>query len=324
MATSEITPTPAPLDSARIFADEPDLDARHYSLKRAAWRQFRRHHLAMAGLFVFLALLFGTLLGPLLYRMPMNAISFGGGFQGTGLQGPSLAHPFGTDDLGRDVLARCLFGGRVSMAVGVTAMLIGIIVGTVVGAVSGFFGGLADVLLMRLTDVFLALPQLPLLLLVVYLFRDPLKAAFGLVLGIFLLIVAVIGLLNWMPVARLVRASFLSVKEKEFIQASRALGSGNSRIMFLHILPNVISPVIVAATLAVGSAIITESALSFLGLGFPPDVPTWGRLLYDAQNYLDIAPYLAIFPGLLIFLAVISINYIGDGIRDAIDPRKTA
>jgi len=210
------------------------------------------------------------------------------------------------------------------MAVGVTAMLVAILLGTAIGAISGFFGEAIDSLLMRFTDVFLALPQLPLLLLVVYLFRDALRATFGPIVGIFILIMGVIGILNWMPVARLVRASFLSVKEKEFILASRALGSGDSRIIFRHILPNVMSPVIVAATLAVGAAIITESALSFLGLGFPPDVPTWGRLLYDAQNYLDLAPYWAIFPGLLIFLTVIAINFIGDGIRDALDPRKTA
>jgi peptide/nickel transport system permease protein len=161
------------------------------------------------------------------------------------------------------------------------------------------------------------------LLLVIFLFRDSLRASLGPETGIFLMIVAVIGVLNWMPVARLVRASFLSLKQREFVEAARAIGAGNARIILKHILPNVTGPVIVAATIGVGAAIITESVLSFLGLGFPPDVPTWGRMLYDAQNYLDIAPHWAIFPGLLIFLTVLSINYIGDGLRDALDPRRT-
>src|SRR5262249_4108741 len=152
---------------------------------------------------------------------------------------------------------------------------------------------------------------------------DPMKKAFGPEIGAFLLIVGVIGALNWMSVSRLVRASFLSIKQKEFVEAARCIGASNQRLMLTHILPNTLSAVIVAATVGVGAAIITESALSFLGLGFPPDMPTWGRLLYDAQNYLDLAPHLAIFPGVLIFLAVLSINYIGDGLRDALDPRKT-
>jgi peptide/nickel transport system permease protein len=158
---------------------------------------------------------------------------------------------------------------------------------------------------------------------VTYLFRDPVRKAFGPEVGIFLLIVGVIGALNWMALARLVRASFLSIKQKEFVEAARCVGSSNRRLMTTHILPNTLSAVIVAATIGVGQAIITESALSFLGLGFPPDVPTWGRLLYDAQNFLDLAPHWAIFPGLLIFLTVLSINYVGDGLRDALDPRKT-
>jgi peptide/nickel transport system permease protein len=297
--------------------DDPLLREEIPSLRKAAWRQFRRHKPALAGSAVFVILVVVTLIGPLVYRVPAEAINFA-----NALKSPSLAYPFGTDDLGRDLLARTLLGGRVSMAVGVTAMLISIIVGTLVGALAGFFGEFLDNVLMRITDLFLALPQLPLLLLVVYLFRDPLKASFGAVVGIFVLVVVVIGGLNWMPVARLVRASFLSVKDKEFVYASRALGSGNARIIGYHILPNVISPIVVAATLAVGAAIITESALSFLGLGFPPDLPTWGRLLYDAQNFLDIAPHMAIFPGLLIFLTVVSVNFIGDGVRDALDPRK--
>ena len=288
------------------------------SLWSDALRQFRRHRLAMFGVVTFILLLLATLLGPLIYRASPDAIDYG-----QGLLGPSLQHPFGTDDLGRDLLARALLGGRVSMAVGVVAVLIAITLGTFIGAVAGFFGGSIDNALMRVTDLFLALPVLPLLLMVTYLFRDPMKKVFGPELGVFLLIVGVVGALNWMPLARLVRASFLSIKQKEFVEAARCVGASNGRLMLNHILPNTLSAVIVAATVGVGAAIITESALSFLGLGFPPDMPTWGRLLYDAQNFLDLAPHWAIFPGLLIFLTVLSINYIGDGLRDALDPRKT-
>ncbi|MDQ5851002.1 MAG: ABC transporter permease [Chloroflexota bacterium] len=281
-----------------------------------AWRRFRRHKLAMAGTVVLLFFVLATLIGPSLYRVNREAIDFK-----MSMSGSTLKHPMGTDDLGRDLLARALFGGRVSIAVGVVAMLISILVGTTIGAVAGFFGGVTDHLLMRLTDMFLALPQLPLLLLTIFLFRDVLRKAMGPEAGIFLLIVSVIGLLNWMPTARIVRASYLSIKQKEFVEAARCLGVPRSRIMVRHILPNTLSPIIVSATLGVGAAIITESVLSFLGLGFPPDTPTWGRLLYDGQNFLELAPHMVIWPGLLICLTVLSINYMGDGLRDALDPR---
>ncbi|HEV8671248.1 MAG TPA: ABC transporter permease [Candidatus Limnocylindria bacterium] len=289
------------------------------SLWGDAWHQFRRHRLAMGGLAVLALLILATAIGPLLWPIPYNKVDYS-----LGLLGPSSAHPFGTDDLGHDLFARALWGGRVSIAVGIIAVAIAISLGTAVGAISGYFGGKLDNLLMRITDIFLSLPQLPLLLLTIYLFRDTLRTTVGPEMGIFLLIVIVIGVLNWMPVARLVRASFLSLKQKEFVEAARSIGDKDGRIIWVHILPNVMSPVLVAATLGVGSAIITESALSFLGLGFPPDVPTWGRMLYDAQHYIEIAPYWAIFPGLLIFAAVLSINYMGDGLRDALDPRRTS
>jgi len=218
---------------------------------------------------------------------------------------------------------RILVGGRISIAVGITSVVASILIGMTVGALSGYFGGKLDTGLMRLTDLFLSLPQLPLLLMIIYLFRDTLRAKFGPEAGIFLMIVGVIALTTWMPVARLVRASFLSLKQKEFVEAAHAVGVRTPGVIMRHILPNVLSPVIVAATVGVGGAIITESALSFLGLGFPPDVPSWGRLLNDAQNFLEVAPHLAIFPGIMIFLAVVSINYVGDGLRDALDPRKT-
>jgi peptide/nickel transport system permease protein len=288
------------------------------SLWRDAWWQFRRHRLAMISLGTFIFLILFTLGGPLIYHTKIDVIDFT-----LSLKGPSADHLLGTDDLGRDLLARLMFGGRISIAVGIVSVLLAITLGTSIGALAGFFGRL-DNPLMRLTDLFLSLPVLPLLLVIIYLFRDSLRATFGPELGIFLMIVGVIGVLNWMPVARLVRAQFLSLKQKEFVEAARSIGAKNGRIIVRHILPNALSPILVAATIGVGGAILTESTLSFLGLGFPSDVPTWGRILYDARNYLDIAPHWAIFPGLLIFLTVLSINFIGDGLRDALDPRKTS
>jgi peptide/nickel transport system permease protein len=287
------------------------------SLWSETWRRFRRHRLAIFGAVVLTSMVAGVVVGPLVYRVPINEIDFK-----AKLRSPSWTHPLGTDDLGQDVLARMLYGGRISLAVGVAAMLIAITLGTAVGAVAGQMGGAMDHTLMRITDLFLSLPQLPLLLLVVYLFRDVLKKLLGPEAGVFILIVVVIGGLRWMPVARLVRAQFLSLREKEFVEAARSLGAAPLRQVLRHILPNAVGPVIVAGTIDVAAAIIAESSLSFLGLGFPPDIPTWGRILFDAKDNLDFAPHWAIFPGTAIFLAVLSINYIGDGLRDALDPRK--
>jgi peptide/nickel transport system permease protein len=287
------------------------------SLTADAWRRFRRHPLAMFGAVMLGIMVLAVLVGPSIYRAPINEINFK-----AKLKTPSWAHPMGTDDLGQDVLARMLYGGRISLAVGIAAMLIAVTVGTAVGAVSGQAGGAVDNALMRVTDLFLALPQLPLLLLIVYLFRDVLKKALGPEAGVFIMIVAVIGGLRWMPVARLVRAQFLSLREKEFVEAARSLGARPLRQMIRHILPNALGPVIVAGSLDVAAAILAESTLSFLGLGFPPDIPTWGRILFDAKDNLDFAPHWAIFPGTAIFLTVLSINYLGDGLRDALDPRK--
>jgi peptide/nickel transport system permease protein len=284
---------------------------------RTAWRQFRRDRTAMLGAIALLLITLSVSLGPWLYAVPYDAIDFA---QSTAA--PSAQHLLGTNDLGQDQLARLLWGGRVSIAVGITAMLVSISLGTLIGAVAGFCGGTLDNLLMRLSDLFLSLPQLPLLLLIIYLFRDQMRRIAGPELGIFGLIVGVVGGLTWMSTARLVRAGFLATKEKEFVQAARSLGAHPLRIVWRHILPNVISPVIVAATLGVGNAIITESTLSFLGIGFPPDIPTWGRMLFDAQNYITSAPHLVIFPGLAIFLTVLSVNYVGDGLRDALDVRS--
>ena len=291
--------------------------ARRRTLGGEAWRRFRRHRLAVVSAVALLLMIAAVAFGPLLWRVPINDIDFA-----AHLQGPSLAHPLGTDDLGQDLLARMLYGGRISLAVGLAAMLVAIIVGTIVGAIAGMSRGYVDSGLVWLIDLFLSLPQLPLLLLLIYLFRDGLRAMVGAQVGMFLLIVVVIGGFRWMSVARLVRAQFFSLREKEFVEAARALGASRLRQVVRHILPNALGPVIVAATIEVANAIIAESTLSFLGLGFPPDVPSWGRLLYDAKDYLDIAPHWALFAGGAIFLTVMAINYIGDGLRDALDPRK--
>ena len=310
--------------ATRTAAGAPILTAEGLAPRRApssmwsdSWRRFKRHRLAAVGGIIICAMVVAVLAGPLVWRVPINEIDFK-----AKLKGPTRAHPLGTDDLGQDLLARMLYGGRISLAVGVTAMLIAIMVGTLVGAVAGHTGGTIDYGLMRITDLFLSLPQLPLLLLIVYLFRDALRKVLGPEVGVFVLIVAVIGAFRWMQVARLVRAQFLSLREKEFVEAARSLGAPPLRQVWRHILPNSMGPVIVAGTIDVAAAIIAESTLSFLGLGFPPDIPTWGRILFDAKDNLDFAPHWAIFPGTAIFLTVLSINYIGDGLRDALDPRK--
>jgi peptide/nickel transport system permease protein len=284
---------------------------------RETWRRYRRHKLAVVSAVLLLVLIVAVVFGPFVWRVSINDIDFN-----ARLEGPSLAHPFGTDDLGQDILARMIYGGRISLAVGLAAMAVAVLVGTLIGALAGMSRGALGHALMWLTDLFLSLPQLPLLLLIIYLFRDALKSLVGLEASMFILIVAVIGGFRWMPVARLVRAQFLSLREKEFVEAARALGASPARLVVRHILPNAIGPVIVAGTIDVAAAIIAESTLSFLGLGFPSDVPTWGRLLYDAKDHLDIAAHWALIPGAAIFFTVLSINYLGDGLRDALDPRR--
>jgi peptide/nickel transport system permease protein len=299
------------------IASAPTLRRRDVSPAAEAWRRFRRHKLAVIGLVVLIAMVLLVAFGPLVWKLQINDIDFS-----ARLKTPTAAHPFGTDDLGQDIFARMLYGGRISLAVGLAAMLMAMLVGVTVGAIAGISRGSIDAALMWLTDLFLSLPQLPLLLILIYLFREALKSAFGPEVGVFLLIVFVIGGFRWMPVARLVRAQFFSLREKEFVEAARALGASTRRQVVRHILPNSLGPVIVAATIDVAAAITLESTLSFLGLGFPPDIPTWGRLLFEAKDYLDIAPHWALFAGAAIFLAVLAINFIGDGLRDALDPRK--
>jgi peptide/nickel transport system permease protein len=295
--------------------------AKPVSQGRAVWQQFRTHKGAMAGLMILSLLLAFVLIGPLIWRVDPAFINPDAAQMiKTRNKPPSLQYPLGTDQLGRDMLARMMAGGKVSLAVGMVAMAISILLGTLVGVTAGYFRRL-DGPLMRLTDLFLALPLLPLLLVMVMLFRDKLSGLLGPELGTFLLIVFAIGVTSWMQSARIVRGEVLALKEREFVLAARSIGTPPRRMILRHILPNVLSPIMVAATLGIASAIITESALSFLGLGFPPDFPTWGRLLFDGVDYLQQYPERVIWPGLAISLTVLSVNYIGDGLRDALDPR---
>jgi peptide/nickel transport system permease protein len=233
---------------------------------------------------------------------------------------PSTQHPMGTDALGRDLLTRVLYGGRVSLAVGFSVVLITLLIGVPLGAVAGYFGGWVDNILMRITDAALTLPSLLVLILLSAVLRE-VNAPF-LEKNPVLTIAAVIGLLSWMFVARLVRASYISIREQDFVIATRTLGATDLRIISKHILPNAIGPIIVESTLEIGYAILEESGLSYLGFGIQPPTPSWGNLLSNAQMYMTKYPWLAIFPGIMIFLTIISINYIGDGLRDAFDPYK--
>ena len=287
------------------------------SPRREIWQQFRTHKGALFGLIVIGILIVAVLIGPYLWVPEKLTVA-----QAIKLknQGPSFRFPLGTDQLGRDMLARMLLAGRVSLAVGLVAMVIAIVFGTFIGTMAGYFRRL-DGFLMRITDMFLALPVIPLLLVMVMLFRDRLAGILGPELGTFTLIVFAIGITSWMATARIVRGEVLTLKEREYVLAARSIGARPNRIIRRHILPNVVSPVMVAATLGVAEAIITESVLSFFGLGFPPDFPTWGRLLYDGLQYMQVYPERVVWPGLAISLTVLSVNYIGDGLRDALDPR---
>ncbi len=282
---------------------------------RDVWDQFKTHKGAFLGMIVFGLFIVAVLIGPFIWSIDPTYIDIR-----ARNQGPTFAHPLGTDQLGRDMLARMMAGGKVSIAVGITAMALSLLLGTLIGVLAGYFKRL-DGPLMRLTDLFLALPLLPLLLVMVMLFREALAARYGPETGVFILIVVAIGITSWMQTARIVRGDVLALKEREFVLAARSIGTPSRRMITRHILPNVLSPVMVSATLGIANAIITESALSFLGLGFPPDFPTWGRLLFDAVDYLQQYPSRVMWPGLAISATVLSVNYIGDGLRDALDPR---
>lgn len=306
---------------------DPALTAPARSQWRMVWDQFRVHKGALIGggflLFVTCAVLFGDLIwqvdpGKLDIRnknvRPIYTAIWDGDAK------TNWARPLGTDHLGRDHLAQMIAGGRASMAVGWAAMLLTMFIGTSIGVLSGYFRRL-DGPLMRFTDLVLSLPILPLMLIAVTLFRQPLRANFGPETGMFILIVGVIGITSWMQTARIVRGDILALKEREFILAARSSGTTSRGIIFRHLLPNVMSPIMVSATLGLASAIITESALSFLGVGFPSDYPTWGKMLADAVPRMQEYPERVMLPGILISLTVLSVNYLGDGLRDALDPR---
>ena len=282
---------------------------------RDVWDQFRKHKGALIGSIVFFTIVISVMIGPLVWPFEANEINIR-----ARNQGPSWLHPFGTDQLGRDTFARMIAGGQTSISVGLAAMTLSLLLGSFIGVMAGYYRRL-DGLLMRFTDLFLSLPLLPLLLVMMLLFREPLSQAYGPERGMFVLIVFAIGVTSWMPTARIVRGDVLALKEREFILAAQSIGTTDAKIITRHILPNVLSPILVSATLGIANAIITESALSFLGLGFPPDFPTWGRLLNDAVDYLQLYPERVMWPGLAISLTVLSINYLGDGLRDALDPR---
>lgn len=296
------------------------------------WQQLKAHSGAMAGAYLFIFIVLAVLVGPVIWHADPQFLPQGRDFINLRDTRPiytvlwdsgakvNWAHPLGTDNLGRDTLARLLSGGRVSIAVGLTAMVLSILLGTLIGVTAGFFKRL-DGPLMRLTDLFLALPLLPLILVASLLFREPLANTFGVEGGIFVLIVALIGITSWMQTARIVRGDVLALKEREFVLAARSVGTSSTQLMIRHLLPNVLSPIMVSATLGIATAIITESALSFLGFGFPPDFPTWGRLLNDSVDRMVLYPERVLWPGLLISLTVLSVNYLGDGLRDALDPR---
>lgn len=288
----------------------------HRSLWTDVWRQYKQHKGAMAGTFIFLFIVLVVVFGDLIHTVDPQFLDIRNKNQGM-----SFAHPLGTDNLGRDMLAQVIAGGRVSLLVGVVAMALSLVLGALIGVLAGFFKVL-DGPLMRVTDLFLALPILPLLLVIIMLFRDPLRSAFGPETGIFILIVFIIGITSWMQTARIVRGDVLALKEQEFVLAARSIGTQSHRIVLRHIFPNVMSPIMVSATLGIANAIITESALSFLGLGFPSDYPTWGRLLFDGKDFLQLTPTRVLWPGLAISLTVLSVNYMGDGLRDALDPRS--
>jgi peptide/nickel transport system permease protein len=270
----------------------------------SVWKRLRRHRLAGLSLAIFGLMTIACLVAPLIAPYEFDAIDLE-----SVREPPSLTHWMGTDDLGRDLLTRVLYGGRVSILIGLLAAGLGTGLGVLIGSIAGYYGGWLEGLLMRLTDVAFAIPTLPLLI-VLASYTEAAIVSMALI----------IAFLSWMTTARVVRGEVLSIKEMTFVEAARGLGAGHARILGRHILPNVVGPIVVGATLAVGNAIILESSLSFLGLGVQPPVPTWGNMLMDAQATMATKPWLTIFPGLAILIVVLAVNFIGDGLQDALDP----
>jgi peptide/nickel transport system permease protein len=299
VTTLDATPTTLP-----VGADElaPPL-----TFGQMAWRRFRRHRMAMVGAITLILLFIYAFGGGLIYTAEVANHTD----TSERLSPPSAEHPFGTDTVGRDVLARTIQGGRISLMIGLSAAVLEIIIGVLIGAMAGYYGGAVDGFLMRVTEAMLIIPSLFLLI-----------VAARIVGGSVSWIVIIFALTSWMYVARIVRAQFLSLKENEFVLAARSIGTPTSEIIFRHILPNSMAPIVVAATLAVATAILAEAYISFLGMGVQPPTATWGNMLDGSYNYIESAPWLWIFPGLLILLTVLSINFVGDGLRDALDPRS--
>jgi len=298
-----------------------DLETPPISLGQLTWRRFRRHKLALIGVVVLVLLFVYAFGGGLIF--PESYANYND--TGLRLSPPSVTHPFGTDTIGRDTLARTLYGGQISLLIGLFAVTIETLVGILVGALAGYYGGVIDNILMRITEAMLNIPEIFLLIVMAKFFggKIPEISLMGRIYsGSVIVIVAIIGLTSWMYLARIVRAEFLSLKENEFILAARATGTPNAEIIFRHILPNSIAPIVVSATLGVANAILAEAYISFLGLGVQPPTATWGNMLDGANNYLESAPWLWFFPGLLILLTVLSINFVGDGLRDALDPHS--
>jgi peptide/nickel transport system permease protein len=297
--------TPASLEASPTI-EALGLEEHGLSQRALVWRRFRRHKLAMASLVALLLIGLAVALAPVL--TPYN---FSDQRLDQILQGPSTKHLLGTDQLGRDELTRLLYGGRVSLLIGLGVALVSAVVGTLAGAAAGYYGGRLDNFVMRLTDLFLSIPLLVLLIIA--------SQATG---GHILDIVLVVSLALWMFLARIVRGLFLSLREKEFVEAARAIGSSNARIIFRHMLPNALGVIIVNVTLTVAIAILTESLLSFLGFGIQPPTPTWGNMLEDGRGLMTIAGWLVWFPGLAILVTVLCVNFLGDGLRDALDPTQ--
>jgi len=287
---------------------------------RMFWQRFRGHRLAFASLILLAVLALLAVAAPVIEAWtPLSATRVE---LLARHQGPSLAHPLGTDELGRDLMLRLLYGGQVSLGVGFAAALIAAVIGTIVGLVAGYFGGRFDAVLMRLTDGVIALPLLPLLIVLAAIDLSKLGITASGASGSLYQIIGLIALVGWTQTARLVRAATLSMKARPFVTAAHALGAGNLRVMAVHILPNVASPIIVATTLSIGNIILLESVLSFLGLGIQPPMASWGNMLTNAQELIYSAPMLAVWPGLLIFITVMAFNFVGDGFQDALDPRS--
>lgn len=316
---SQTMEVPTPLPTTNVDT----LDAPPLTLSQLFWRRFRQHRMALVGLVILVLLIVYAFGGGLVYSEAYANHTE----TAARLQPPSAEHPFGTDTIGRDILARTIYGGQISLLIGMAAMLVQLVIGVTIGALAGYYGGIVDNILMRITEIGLNIPSLFLLLLMAKFFSSgvPDVTLLGRTFsGSVVIIILIIGGTSWMYLARIVRAEFLSIKEEEFILAARSTGTPALQIILRHILPNTIAPIIVAATLAVANAILLESYISFLGMGVQPPTATWGNMVEGAYRYIEAAPWLWVFPGTLILLTVLSINFIGDGLRDALDPRSRA